>query len=317
MNDADWNLYHYCSVDTLYNMMSSRSLWLTSLRSSNDKKELSTDTRMLDQALSKMINNPEYHKQKEVLEKILEAYREKTYKKYINKENYYGLSFSTEADSLIHWERYGGDHGNGVCIEFNVSMIQYLFKEVYHLSDLFFAWIRPTEIYYKETDLVQSLQAFILFKVNDLLEMFKLNNIDYHLYDFLCSLALAEIKLSSKPNGFCDEREIRITLSENHMCNEVKTLKAILKDDFQDGFKNNFLNILEETNLKSKQYKMIGGMIRSVYAINLEKIWDEKFIKKIILGPRCLQVKSELKLFLNDNNLHKVKIEESKIPLRY
>lgn len=302
MNDADWNLYHYCSVDTLYNMMSSRSLWLTSLRSSNDKKELSTDTRMLDQALSKMINNPEYHKQKEVLEKILEAYREKTYKKYINKENYYGLSFSTEADSLIHWERYGGDHGNGVCIEFNVSMIQYLFKEVYHLSDLFFAWIRPTEIYYKETDLVQSLQAFILFKVNDLLEMFKLNNIDYHLYDFLCSLALAEIKLSSKPNGFCDEREIRITLSENHMCNEVKTLKAILKDDFQDGFKNNFLNILEETNLKSKQYKMIGGMIRSVYAINLEKIWDEKFIKKIILGPRCLQVKSELKLFLNDSN---------------
>ena len=32
--------YHYTSLDTLFNIISNKTLWLTSLKSSNDRKEL-------------------------------------------------------------------------------------------------------------------------------------------------------------------------------------------------------------------------------------------------------------------------------------
>ena len=48
-------VYHYCSINALYNILKSRSLWLTALDSSNDKLELQLAKKILDNSLAQLI----------------------------------------------------------------------------------------------------------------------------------------------------------------------------------------------------------------------------------------------------------------------
>ena len=41
-------VYHYCSVDSLYKIVTSKELWLTNLKSSNDPRELLHGKELID-----------------------------------------------------------------------------------------------------------------------------------------------------------------------------------------------------------------------------------------------------------------------------
>ena len=110
-------IYHYCSLEALYSIVSSRSFWLTSLESTNDKKELKLGQKILNDLLQEMIYKERNTDMKKFLEKVLNAPTDLEYRKYRYQTSYhyYGASFVEQPDSLTHWERYGND-GYGVSI---------------------------------------------------------------------------------------------------------------------------------------------------------------------------------------------------------
>ena len=44
MNKKVSTLYHYCSLETFYNIMKNRSIWLSDVNKSNDSRELAWAT---------------------------------------------------------------------------------------------------------------------------------------------------------------------------------------------------------------------------------------------------------------------------------
>lgn len=64
----------------------------------------------------------------------------------------------------------------------------------------------------------------------------------------------------------------------------------------------------------------IRGIIRSYYEFNLSPIWKtnngDSIITELVVGPTSRQNLTELRLFLDSNDLETVTISESNIPLR-
>ena len=52
-------VYHYCSVETLYKIISNRELWLTDITKSNDSKELQFAVENFTRILKQRIHNEE------------------------------------------------------------------------------------------------------------------------------------------------------------------------------------------------------------------------------------------------------------------
>lgn len=115
-------VYHYCSTNALHGILKSRSLWLTSLDSYNDKLELQLAKNIIDDSLAQLIENETNPEQIMMYEKIRSAPKDSSYKKYRPKNKFYGLSLVKKKDSLTHWERYA-DQSAGVCIGINLTLI--------------------------------------------------------------------------------------------------------------------------------------------------------------------------------------------------
>lgn len=324
-------LYHYCSLEALYSIISSRSFWLTSLDSTNDKKELKYGDKILNDVLKKMICEETNIDMKKILEDISAAPADSKYKKHRNNYHYYGASFVENKDSLTHWERYGND-GYGVCIAFNIWMIQHFF-ETWSLPNICTSWLWHKEIIYKESLQKEYLKNSILYKidgfVNQIANTSNISNISSIVITKIPNLCntiyyslLSQVKPVFKHSGFSDENEYRLIFEEGQAEEMSEYMNRIASQtDSVELFLNISRHIKEavnELNLKqdNKCYCMIGKSIRSYYSMNLSHIWGDALIPEIIIGPRCYQNKKELLSFLKANGLHKTKVMISDIPIR-
>ncbi len=116
-------LYHYCSLDTFFNIMKNRSIWLSDVSKSNDAQELSWITRQLKSSLScyffkfydrirekgllEQLNDPEY---KEIIGGLDNLDLSKTLKCW-------AFCLSEKEDNLGQWRGYADD-GQGLAIGF-------------------------------------------------------------------------------------------------------------------------------------------------------------------------------------------------------
>lgn len=110
-------LFHYCSMESLYGILDSLTLRLTSVRYMNDSKEISWlyehAKNVVLQRMRHHSNNDESKLSKVLLEHCDYLYLDDSYF-----PNYFCACFSRKGDSLSQWKAYADD-GRGVAIGFN------------------------------------------------------------------------------------------------------------------------------------------------------------------------------------------------------
>jgi len=111
-------VYHYCSMSTFVSIMRNRSIWLTTLRDSNDAFE-GTWARRKFQSFQKSSTNNDYFKK---ASHILDAATG-------SGEGIAGICLSAEKDLLSQWRGYADD-GRGFCIGFSSSRLTNLAQKI-------------------------------------------------------------------------------------------------------------------------------------------------------------------------------------------
>lgn len=124
--------YHYTSLEALYSIVISKAFWLTSLKSSNDKKELYYKPNFFLEDFYNLCCKEEDTNIKEYLELAGESIRanESSFLRECEQKAFpYALCLSEKKDNLTHWDRYASKC-TGVCIGFNVSSLKIQIKRM-------------------------------------------------------------------------------------------------------------------------------------------------------------------------------------------
>jgi len=322
MGFNDKIIYHYCSIEAMFGILSNKSFWLTFLESSNDSKELKLGEKIIKEATEELKKDYPSGEHDEILNKILLGPKDKKYNKYKSRFRYYGLSFVEDNDSLTHWERYA-NNSLGVCIGLNVAMIENLFK-VSGLPEIESDWLKTIPIIYSYEEKIKYAKSSILSKINGLSKEFKYLRDIEHIYSSIYYTTLQNLKPLFKHQGFASEKEFRIYLKEGEaesssafMRRSVDKVSTESKELFKN-ISNNIINLATELKVLQNNIKfhVFKDGIRSYYSLDLSSIWSDVLISEIVLGPKCYQNRKELKNFLKSCDLERTKISVSKVPFR-
>lgn len=146
-------LYHYCSVDSFYNIIKSRSIWLSDIGKSNDLRELKwlkekCETYILKYWLDYV---KELDKRGELSTKVFKRYEEtKTLCDFINKRDTskcWAFCLSEKKDDLGQWRGYADD-GQGISIGFKADFFVLVETIAYSLDkdeDIFFNKVKYSQ----------------------------------------------------------------------------------------------------------------------------------------------------------------------------
>lgn len=146
-------LYHYCSVDSFYNIIKSRSIWLSDIGKSNDLRELKwlkekCETYILKYWLDYV---KELDKRGELSTKVFKRYEEtKTLCDFINKRDTskcWAFCLSEKKDDLGKWRGYADD-GQGISIGFKADFFVLVETIAYSLDkdeDIFFNKVKYSQ----------------------------------------------------------------------------------------------------------------------------------------------------------------------------
>lgn len=320
VNIDNTSAYHYCSLDAFLGIMNAKSVWLTSLSSTNDATETMVAKKIIKETLDAMysrtvndvdkkINEQDSINKILLLEKIIE--RNKSYKHNILE--YFSFSLSCSKDKMLMWDRYNNDC-KGVCLEFNLDEILKIINlELYSKGSYFFgSWVYITKIMYSENEQKEIIEEYINLNIDNFVT-FEDKDFDSELflegiYNFFCPIL--------KHNDFNDEDEIRILYLKG---SAERLIEKYSRDEYTDGFMGFAFKKLEihieQLGLKESNIKFLNfnNNIKAYYSLNLTKLWSHKLIPQVIIGKYSKQDVKELRRFLDINNLRKTKISRSKI----
>lgn len=311
--------YHYTSVSSLYNIVNSKTFWLTNLKSSNDKKELSYSLPQFKKELYEIIEMEDDGETKHNLS-LAQTVFEQFPKINIAKSEAYALSLCHKKDDLTHWDRYAGNC-SGVAIAINVAALKvyYSRKGLFSLT----SGLLPVKgITYskkdRQTDIYNAIRAFLNFS-SSRTEGNNDNNLwERSLPRFYYSIYY-NIRNFVKMDAFMDEDEVRLFFRPD----SIKSIASII-NSFADSYPDKdfskvgleYRKMIDEMRLEGKYFAYFKNGIRSYRKLCLSEIWGNGLIPEIILGPMCTQDKKELRTFLDSCGLKGTKIVESKVPIR-
>lgn len=117
MNDPIYMIYHYCTIKTFKNIMSSKVLWLSDLTDSNDDQEVERTFIYLWEGVKTRLRQTDLPK--EMLEQTIEII-DNQYKVELITEPPYGICFCQKEDLLSQWNEYG-DNTKGLSLGFDIN----------------------------------------------------------------------------------------------------------------------------------------------------------------------------------------------------
>ena len=318
--------YHYTSLDALFNIVKEKSFRMTSLRSTNDKRELfySVDNFLVD--LNNVCENEADENTKKCLYRLKRSIDDniKIFEKDCkSKHTPYAFCLSKKRDNLTHWDRYACNC-TGVCIGFNVAAFDVLYKRT---GNRFFgtSLFDIGEILYTQENILQCIRNTTIDLVNSLAESTKIDS-EFNFKASLSTLGFMymaivyrRIMKFTKNSSFIDEDEIRLyheTESISKTLSLIKEMTNDLRQTIDIDFEVLYHNLIKELRIEEEHFMMSRAGIRSYHNLHLEQIWGSGLIPEIILGPMCVQNRKELERFLRNNGLANTKICLSKTPIR-
>lgn len=117
MSEPIYMVYHYCTVETFKNIMSSKVLWLSDLTDSNDDQEVVRTFVNLWEGVKTRLRKTDLPK--ELLEQII-GIIDSQYKIELLSEPPYGICFCQKEDILSQWKEYGGNT-RGLSLGFDIN----------------------------------------------------------------------------------------------------------------------------------------------------------------------------------------------------
>ena len=264
-------LYHYCSVETFFNIISSKKIRLSSTNTMND----ALDGRWLYHHLEILGHN---HRFREELGPEENAKREKLRRlhfysdQFRNMNTFYSFSLSEEGDLLSQWRGYAND-GAGISIGFNVSNLAASMNPNETLKTSTFSFYKMKYPSQKQI-LIAIENAFAKHCPNPELEP-----LDYGKFTEFIDTMNTEVKNSA----FSEEKEWRFITRRGNANVFSPTL-------FPDTPRANFM--------------VRDGRITSFYEFEFKTLFGiDQPIIEIVLGPKCKIDRTELNLFLNLNSI--------------
>lgn len=283
-------LFSYCSVDTFYNIVKNKEIWLTDPKFMNDYME----QHYLDQIVQEMLNQIKEKNSynEDVIQKFCQYYYS-----YAASSNYFYCCFSSNGDLLSQWCRYADD-GCGFSIGFNSKS----WKINYGVPVPFDAIPFPTNqlmlnrIHYYSDKTRDALFNFII-RILDLLK-----NDDKNINNFgsifsarLCSL----INIIKNP-AFSEEKEYRIIF------NDPSDYVGIQNFGFNDD-KYRISSLLESYKFRRK-----NNSISRYYPLK----FSDNFIEQVFIGPKNVSLEKDICDYLKSNGIDNIKIRRSSASYR-
>jgi hypothetical protein len=318
--------YHYTSLDALFNIVSNRTLWLTSLKSSNDKKELfyTVDDFIRDfEIVFETEKSKNIKKCFEILNSNIHSNIDKFKKECTRKRKPYALCLSDKRDNLTHWDRYAAS-STGVCIGINVAAFEVLYSGMATAgfgSSLF----DIGKALYTEEDILNFIRRTTIRNMNVLMDVTKeeprekfIELITKYGYTYIVGIC-QDIMRFAKNTSFIDEGEVRFYFDKQSIPETIALIDGMA--DYGNAelcakIKANFEGFVEEIEIETEKFFLSKSGIRGYHSLCLEEIWGPGLITEIILGPMCVQNRNELLRFLSENGLSGTKVCVSKVPLR-
>lgn len=318
--------YHYTSLDALYSIVSNRTLWLTSLKSSNDKKELfySVNDFLRDfEIVCKAEESDSLRKCFEMLKSNINTNIGRFKKECTTKSKPYALCLSDKRDNLTHWDRYAAS-SSGVCIAINVAALDVLYSRT--RNEWFGKHLFSIEkALYTETEIQKFIRRTTVRNLNVLLDITEkepkntfIELINKYGYTYIVGIC-QDVMRFAKNGSFIDEDEVRLYFDRQSISETIALIDGLA--DYSSAElctkqKNNFEFLIKELKIEQEKFFINRSGIRGYHNLCLDYIWGPGVIPEIILGPMCVQNRNELLRFLSENGLSGTKVSVSKVPLR-
>lgn len=291
------SLYHYCSSETLIKIFKNKSLRLSDITKSNDKKEI---IFLFDEYVKWSMKQNEKLSQNDLCVQSNHFF----VNQQLENTTFFVSCFSENYDDLYMWSQYG-DNGKGVFIEFDKEKLKDYLK---HIRIGTSKEIRENNQYLSLEQADIKLEKIKYLDENKIDEFFTENDIspigNFESFENLDKI----LKLCPivKNNFFHQENEYRIFY--------------IKLPQFSDGNPNKLINNLTYSDIDNKKLDVIPFSSQEsndfVHKMVLDIPIDLNLIKSITLGPNCkLTRKDILELFLI-YSIEEKEIFESKGTLR-
>jgi len=292
-------IYHYCSLEAFYSIITNKSFWLFSLSSSYDLKELTEAETIIDKILT-----------------------EEKYKSIEKPDEFYSLSCTSRRDSASHFNKYA-DNDKGVCFGIDINAFKKYFKNT-SLMHPYFGYLFFPEVIYDDNQKEKEIKRYLEERLSYIEQPDKVDAKEFHeiliaaspkqykdaLKKLTYTNTLSRFKPKLKIENYKDESETRILFCRS----QFQLYKNLFKAN--PYLYDAQVKPAEKLNLdKEPKFKVVSGVIRKYIELNMKLIWNERPIKEVILGPNC---KTEIKEFNEFLKLYDVgcESENSKIKTR-
>lgn len=319
--------YHYTTLDALYSIVTSKTFRLTSLKSSNDKRELFYKPEQYLKDFQKIIDIEVNENEKnyfELVKRSIDQNKDKFLQECKARKFPYALCLSEKKDNLTHWDRYAAGC-TGVCIGFNVAALEVYLQRM--ASSVFGVGLYDVgKVFYSDTDRVKYIRNglikfFNLFyerqgenlEKKDIMKFIKKNG-------YVSAISVyRQLSKFTKTDSFVDEDEVRLyhdTASIKSTLHLIDSMESSMDATLYHNLRKNFNDVTKNLRLDKEQFGMMKSGIRGYKELCLEEVWGSGTITEIVLGPMCVQNSNELRRFLKSNGLEGTKVSISKVPIR-
>lgn len=279
-------LYHYCSVDTFYNIIKNKSIWLSDIEKSSDLRELkwlkeNCETYILKYWLDYV---KELDKRGELNSDVFKRYEEtKKLSDFINRSDIskcWVFCLSEKRDDLGQWRGYADD-GRGISIGFKTDflvLLETITQLIDENEDVFFKKVKysPKQI----EDFFLNEAGLSSISMNESFEEFA-SKIENAIIIAMWNAAFF------KSETFKEEKEWRIAYSM-----DLDKLYDGKKPEISDD-KNEYKNAI---TLGKYGYIVKNNSLVSHVELGISHI--ESAISEIYIGPKSLVEIKDVRLFL-------------------
>ena len=279
-------LYHYCSIETFYNIITNRSLWLSDISKSNDSQELKW---LKDQCELYILKSwLHYVEELDKADRLVTADFEKFKKtqqwsEFINKSEIskcWVFCLSEKKDDLGQWRGYA-QNGCGISIGFKSDFfksVEMIAKIIDENEELYFQKVKYTK---------KQIEEFFYDHLG--LREISINNTSEEVVQKLNDAIFSTLWNSAffKSETFKEEREWRIAYSMSISELSEGKIPGILDE------KNKFKNAV---TLGNYGFSTKNNSFVSHVELGIPKI--ESVIDEIRIGPKSMLSVLDVKLFL-------------------
>lgn len=289
MGEEKNTIYHYCSIDTFYSIISNKTIRLSDVSKTNDYKEKNWAYKKILKVFSERLLKDVFFtdRWKKIIENIYKQLPESTLT--------LAACFSKNGDLLSEWTKYAKD-GSGVALGFNSDILT--FGENDHR-------IFKSEIIYSEFEQDKKINEIVQSFLTEIdLSNRTEEDIESILFNKVFS-SLDNISSTMKNPAFKEEDEIRIIYPVNINLDKDLTYRKdmSIKDENISG---------TDFQIGEVKYRVKDENLILYSDLSFKNYIDNGLVNEIILGPKCKLNEADIMFFLNSENYKgKINIKKS------